>query len=151
MPISRPVKGDFVALLDPHGFPTKSLVKVTDSNKDKVFELIRDGKATLVLNVFGYNTILADGEPGEVEREVLKEEELSLEDFKIKSMPELSSRGTIRPASTQILNFKFEIKEDELHPGYRQVVVEFILRRGNYATVLLREIMKPRNVVEAGY
>jgi len=151
LPISKPVRGDFVALLDPHGFPTKSLVKVTDSNRDKVFELIRDGKAALVLNVFGYNTILADGEPGEVEREVLKEEELSLEDFKIKSMPELSSRGTIRPASTRILNFRFEVEEDELHPGYRRVTVEFTLRRGNYATILLREIMKPRNVVEAGY
>ncbi|RLG97782.1 hypothetical protein DRO29_02415, partial [Candidatus Bathyarchaeota archaeon] len=38
-----------------------------------------------------------------------------------------------------------------VNPSKFKVELDFTLLRGSYATVLLREVMKPRNVVEAGF
>jgi len=72
--------------------------------------------------------------------EILSEEEVSAKDFFIKEMQEISNEGGFRNASIKCDDFS--INGD---------TVSFTLSRGSYATMILREIMKPANPLEAGF
>jgi tRNA pseudouridine13 synthase len=91
--------------------------------------------------LFGYGSTFSEGMQGEIEKEVIEEEGISFKDFRIKSMPELSSEGLLRDASIDVEPV-FEIAEDEVNEGMLKCAVEFSLPMGSYATVLLREFMK---------
>jgi tRNA pseudouridine13 synthase len=96
-----------------------------------------------LLPLFGYKSLFSEGRQGEVERELLEEEGISLEDFRIPSLPELASRGAKRRALLDPLpDLRWEVEEDGLHPRKRLSRLEFALPMGSYATVLLREFMK---------
>ncbi len=70
----------------------------------------------------------------EIEREILEEEGIRIQDFKVKSMPELSVKSVERDAMIRT-KIKYEIVN-------RDVVLEFFLPKSSYATTVLREIMK---------
>jgi len=72
--------------------------------------------------------------------QILSEEEVSAKNFFIKEMQEISNEGGFRNSS--ILCDDFLIKNN---------TVSFTLSRGSYATMILREIMKPENPLEAGF
>ena len=104
-------------------------------------DILVDGIPTAPLA--GYETVFSDGKAGEIEKAVLEEEGVSLSEFKISSMPELSSRGARRqialfPENPQIVS----VGEDEFFEGKRFCTVSFSLSRGNYATTVMREIIK---------
>jgi tRNA pseudouridine13 synthase len=84
--------------------------------------------------LFGSETLFSGGEQGEMEMDVLQEEDVRLESFDIASMPELSLEGEYRPAFIKI-NPKFSVSKNSY-------VCEFDLPKGSYATVVLREFMK---------
>ncbi|OYT62762.1 MAG: tRNA pseudouridine(13) synthase TruD [Thermofilum sp. ex4484_15] len=150
LPLNRALIGDKVGMLDRMGNVT-GVLTVNEVNLCKVNELIAKGKLCLVLNVFGYETILSKGEQGEIEREVLKEEGITLADFKVKHFPEASSKGYYRIASFKPEGLKvINISEDEIYSGTLKLTLSFSLRKGLYATVFLRELMKPEDVVRAG-
>ena len=65
---------------------------------------------------------------------ILKREDVSPKDFFIKEMQEVSSEGGFRQAAIHCSN-----------PASHDNVVEFSLSRGSFATILLREIMKPKD------
>ena len=71
---------------------------------------------------------------------ILEDEEISPKDFFIKEMQEVSSEGGFRQAAIHGSNY-FSHKD----------VVEFSLSRGSFATILLREIMKPQDPMIAGF
>ncbi len=72
--------------------------------------------------------------------QILLEQQVNPKDFFIKEMQEVSNEGGFR--QTKILCQDFIIKEP---------YIEFTLSRGSYATILLREIMKPLDPVAAGF
>ena len=72
--------------------------------------------------------------------QILKNEEIAPKDFFIKEMQELSNEGGFR--QTAINCTSFTTTSD---------VVEFTLSRGSFATILLREIMKPSDPIAAGF
>ena len=80
--------------------------------------------------LIGYRTKL-----GEIEKEILEKEGIKKENFKIKSMPELSLEGSERDACIDS-----EIKVELLNSN--ACVFNFTLPKGSYATVVLREFMK---------
>ncbi|MDI6655464.1 MAG: tRNA pseudouridine(13) synthase TruD [Candidatus Hydrothermarchaeota archaeon] len=90
--------------------------------------------------LFGYESCFSEDMQGEIEKEII-EENIALENFKIKSMPELSSEGLLRDACIET-SPDFEIDEDEINEGKLKCIVSFDLPRGSYATVVLREFMK---------
>ena len=137
--------GDYVAIYSRDGYRIRlrGTLKVTDTNREKLNELIKRGLASLVINVFGYRTRLAGGVQGEIERSVLREEGVSLADFQVKSMPEAASKGDVRRCALNPMNFTYSI-------GNSSARFSFTLLKGSYATVLLREFMKPRDIVAAG-
>ena len=93
--------------------------------------------------LFGFESKFSKEKAGEIEREVLAEENIKLEQFRVKKMPELSSKGTkksivLKPEKMRLVS----IEEDEFFPGKKAVAISFELRKGNYATTMLRELMK---------
>jgi len=71
---------------------------------------------------------------------ILEMEEISPKDFFIKEMQEISSEGGFRQAAIQCTNY-----------SAKDTTVEFSLSRGSFATILLREIMKPDDPILAGF
>jgi len=71
---------------------------------------------------------------------ILEQEEIVPKDFFIKEMQEVSSEGGFRQAAIHCSN----------HSSY-DTTVEFSLSRGSFATILLREIMKPKDPIIAGF
>ena len=71
---------------------------------------------------------------------VLEQEEITPKDFFIKEMQEVSSEGGFRQAAIHCSNYSS-------HGN----IVEFSLSRGSFATILLREIMKPEDPMIAGF
>ena len=71
---------------------------------------------------------------------ILEQEEINPKDFFIKEMQEVSSEGGFRQAAIHCRAYS---SDDN--------VVRFSLSRGSFATVLLREIMKPLDPILAGF
>jgi tRNA pseudouridine13 synthase len=71
---------------------------------------------------------------------ILEQEEITPKDFFIKEMQEASSEGGFRQAAIHCTDYSSH--ED---------MVEFSLSRGSFATILLREIMKPQDPLIAGF
>ena len=71
---------------------------------------------------------------------ILSQEEITPKDFFIKEMQEVSSEGGFRQAAIHCSDY-FSDKNK----------VEFSLSRGSFATILLREIMKPTDPIVAGF
>ena len=71
---------------------------------------------------------------------ILKQEEIAPKDFFIKEMQEVSSEGGFRQAAIHCSDY-----------SSHENIVEFSLSRGSFATILLREIMKPKDPIIAGF
>lgn len=139
--------GDHVALLDHNKLPTKHILYVnSESLKSKVNELITKERACLVLPIPGYDLKLLSGPTHEILRKILNEEGVDLHMFRCPSIPEIRSSGTFRPASVIPIIEKIEINRND-----NSIRLVFRLPRGSYATVLLREIMKPSDPLSAGF
>jgi len=71
---------------------------------------------------------------------ILKQEEITPKDFFIKEMQEVSSEGGFRQAAIHCSDY-----------SSGDNVAEFSLSRGSFATIVLREIMKPQDPMIAGF
>ena len=71
---------------------------------------------------------------------ILNQEQVKPSDFFIKEMQELSNEGGFRSASIQCNDFMI-----------RSDTVSFTLQRGAFATMVMREIIKPTSPLEAGF
>jgi len=93
--------------------------------------------------LIGYKTDLKDNRPENLIEEVLEEEDVSQEDFRMQEMPDLRSEGSYRRAFADFRNFDvLDIEDDDLNMGRNKMRVKFDLPKGCYATTFLREIKK---------
>ena len=98
LPLGKAIDGDVVCFAK-GGLPDHEKAQaVTQDNLDAVNRLIDRGRAWVTLPLFGFESSLADGEEGRIEEEVLGEEGVTQEDFRIPDNPDLGSRGTRRTA-----------------------------------------------------
>ena len=115
-------------------------------------KLTVDNTEYLALPLIGYQQTVSPGKQGEIEKKILEAEGIRRGSFKIPLMPEISSKGRLRTALTPVRDFKMdESSEDEANLGKRKKNLSFALMKGSYATVLLREFMKPENPIGAGF
>lgn len=145
--------GDYVINVERSGLPMPIVYKTaTFEDRAKTNEAVKNGKMRIAIPLIGFKQRLSQGVEGEIERRILEEEEVSREDFKIAAMPEMNSKGKLRPVITPVKDFSFDDMKDEagIHLSHA-LDVNFALYRGSYATVVLRELMKPRKPVEAGF
>lgn len=127
----EPTIGDIVLKTDKQGMPLQDYVKVTSFNINKIKKMTAEGKAYISTVLFGYETKFSEGVQGEIEREVIEEENIKRENFRIKQIPELSSKGRRR-------NILARFKDYSRNNCY----FSFFLHPGTYATSLMREFMK---------
>jgi len=136
LPFTRPVAGDVVAFVErdvPFPKPDMDrLQRVTEGRVDTLARHCERGRAFVTAPLVGTETELGDGEPGEIEREVLRELDVEPGDFELPG--EFASSGTRRAVA---LPTDLTVSEEDGDP-----VFEFALPSGSYATAVLREYMK---------
>lgn len=136
LPLDRPVVGDVVVPMDAKGNPQhENPVMTTERNVDLVARQVRAGRAFVTAALFGSDTVMAEGEPGEIEMRVVEDNGLQPQDFVIPGLPRCSSKGGRREVICPVKDISSEFRDD----GY---TLRFSLPKGNYATCLMREFMK---------
>ena len=152
IPIERPKSGDFVLKVDSNGLPSRSYIKATSRNLEGLWQSVKKERMCVALPLIGFRRSTSEGVQGEIESSILQREKLTPQDFHIPSLPEVSAGGGLRTTVAPVQGLRFEVpKDDELNPSSRKLELNFTLHRGCYATSFLREIMKPGNLVEAGF
>lgn len=139
LPINSAIEGDSVLLLDEKGLPTIHRMIVTSTIKDRINSLIARNRAAVAGALIGYKT--NEAALREWENDILHEEGVSPRSFKLKAIPEASASGGWR-----ILDAAPRIENIEFNP----IKLSFLLRRGMYATILIRELIKPSNPINCG-
>lgn len=136
LPFDEPVEGDVVCFADnesPEGLelPDQDRTqRVTAARVESIRRHCERGRAFVTAPLVGTQTELGEGEPGEIEREVLADAGLEPSDFEIPD--EYTSTGTRRAI----------LVRTELSLGQDPLELSFSLPKGSYATVLLREYLK---------
>ena len=153
LPLRISEVGDYVVAVERSGLAMPTINRVVNlENRTEINNSIQAGKTRLAIPLIGFKQPLSRGVQGEIEKQILETENVSPEDFKIPNMPEISTRGSFRTATTPVNSFSMdEAQYDSKRPKSHDVAVSFTLYRGSYATVLLREIMKPRDIVKQGF
>ena len=72
--------------------------------------------------------------------QILQDEEITTKDFYFKEIQEVSNEGGYRNSSIHCTNYS--VKDN---------IISFSLSRGSFATILLREIMKPTDPIGSGF
>lgn len=146
MPLNEAVVGDFVVGVERSGLPMTSMEKaVTAENLAQINASVKAGKLRVALPIVGIRPKLSGGAMGEVEQEVLASEGLGDKAVWLNELSRAGGKGGLRTVLTPVKDFKLLGVEGGC------VQTSFMLLRGCYATILLREIMKPQDPVVAGF
>jgi tRNA pseudouridine13 synthase len=153
LPLNTAEAGDYVVAVERSGLVSPSIHRTVNlENRKEINDSIRAGKIRLAIPLIGFKQHTSKGAQGEIEKQILEKEDVSPEDFQIPDMPEISARGRLRTATTPVNSFSIDdISSDSNRAGRQKLEVSFMLYRGSYATIVLREIMKPRNIVRQGF
>ncbi|KZX12765.1 tRNA pseudouridine(13) synthase TruD [Methanobrevibacter curvatus] len=108
---------------------------VHEESNEKLKNMIENKLANPTAPLYGSKVPLADKKIGEMERRILEEEKIKLEDFKTPKTPKLGSHGLRR-------SIKFNIWDTKAIATKNGVLTEFSISKGSYATSVLREVMK---------
>lgn len=153
LPLNVTQIGDYVVSVEHSGLPILNMRRIvsTESLSD-INIALKAGRMRLALPLVGFKQGFSKGLQGEIERQILEEEGVLPEDFKMKRIREIGAKGELRTAITPLKNFSLdEATKDSANPSKNKVKLHFMLLRGSYATVLLREIMKTKNPIKAGF
>ncbi|MBR9682281.1 MAG: tRNA pseudouridine(13) synthase TruD [Candidatus Aenigmarchaeota archaeon] len=138
--VKHPV--DFVGAL--RRFPRNIMKMFVNAYQSYIFNEVVQSyieKGLKTVPLIGFDTTL--GKNDQLIKELLKREEIKLEYFILKSMPELSCTGSERKTLLNVKDLKLiEIGEDEFNEGKLYAKISFALPPGSYATVILKEMMK---------
>ncbi|MFH0714941.1 MAG: tRNA pseudouridine(13) synthase TruD [Candidatus Diapherotrites archaeon] len=104
-------------------------------------DVVEDGVPTIPL--FGFESKFSKGVAGEIEKMVLEREGVSLKEFQVRELAEMSSKGSRKRIVLKAENLEIgEIGRDEYNEGKIKAAVSFELEKGNYATTVLDELLK---------
>jgi len=145
--------GDYVVNVERSGLPMVKVAKVADAETvTAANEAVKAGRMRVALPLIGIKQSLSQGVMGQIERRILEEEGVQPENFRVNAIPVMSGRGGLRAVLAPISNFKSQ-SISVFAPKQRthQADLSFMLLRGSYATVFLREIMKPNKLIIAGF
>jgi tRNA pseudouridine13 synthase len=144
--------GDFVVGVERSGLPATKIAKiVTAETVTEINERVKVGRTRVALPIVGEKQMLSQGVMGQMEKEVLEEEGVNLDNLHVNELSKVGGRGGLRAAITLIKEFKVQNVSPIDGSSVCQAELSFGLLRGSYATVLLREIMKPNDPLEAGF
>ena len=152
-PLNDAVIGDYVVNVQHSGLPMLTMYRMASAETlAEINKAVEDGKMRLAIPLVGYKQRLSQGAQGEIEKQILCEEKTEPENFRTPIMPEISLRGELRTALTPLSDFSLEqMSTDSSGSSDCKVKASLTLHRSSYATVVLRELMKPRNPIRAGF
>jgi tRNA pseudouridine13 synthase len=93
------------------------------------------------IRLLGSQSELSTGILGEIEKSLLDEEGITLQDFQLRKMPELGVAGSSREAFLDV-DPEVSLRHDPSTNDGESVEVQFSLPKAAYATTVLREFMK---------
>ncbi|MBN2230930.1 MAG: tRNA pseudouridine(13) synthase TruD [Candidatus Thorarchaeota archaeon] len=133
--IVYPTPGDFLIELDRAHSGRDSWLFVTDKSLEERINQVELREYGLALPVPGYSTRLPPSLQSDELKKFLKEDGVTLQEFRNSKIRALDSAGGLHLAAMIV---------DDLEASYIQegLRVRFSLRKGSYATVVLRELMK---------
>jgi len=145
--------GDYVVNVERSGLPMVNVAKVAGADAvEEINERVKAGKMQVALPLIGMKQKPSRGVMGQIERRILGEESIRTEKLWVNEVSKVGGRGGLRAVLTPVQNFKLpDTSGSSPDQNDRQADVSFMLLRGSYATVLLREIMKPRNPISSGF
>jgi tRNA pseudouridine13 synthase len=151
--LSKAEIGDYVVNVARSGLPMVNMAKVAGAETvTEANELVEAGRMRVVLPLIGIKQRLSQGVMGQIEKRILEEEGVQTEKFRVNAIPVMSGRGGLRAVLAPVQGFKLHgISTFSPDEKEHQADLSFMLLRGSYATVLLREIMKPTNPINAGF
>ena len=145
--------GDFVVNVERSGLPMVNVAKVAGAeNLSEINALVTAGRMRVALPLIGTKQSLSQGAMGQIEKQILEEESVKTGNFKVDAVPEISRRGGLRAVVAPVRSFKLlgTSAIAAIQKAHR-ADLSFMLLRGSYATVLLREVMKPSDPIAAGF
>ena len=153
LPLNAAEIGDYVVNVEKSGVPLPKMYRTASyETLGEINRAVRNGKMRLAIPLIGFRQRASQGVQGEIENTILEEEGVSPNDFKISAMEEMGSRGELRAICAPLSDFTLnDVAYDTRDPRNRTVKVDFAMYRGSYATIVLREFMKPHDVVKAGF
>ena len=97
------------------------------------------------LPIIGFGTEFEDDEIKQEIEELMKEENITLRDFIIKQLPNLSLEGDSRQLYSEIKDLNIsELEDDELNQGKKKCTVKFFLEKGCYATEVIKALLNEK-------
>ncbi len=150
--LNRAEVGDYVVNVERSGLPMVNVAKVADAGTVvEVNERVKAGKMRVALPLVGIKQKPSQGDMGRIERQILEEEDIRPERFRVNEISRVGGRGGLRAILTPVSSFKLHGSSVAPDQNDCQAELSFTLMRGSYATVFLREIIKPENPVRAGF
>jgi tRNA pseudouridine13 synthase len=145
--------GDYLVNVERSGLPMVNMAKIAGAeNATASNELVKEGKMRVALPLIGTKQRLSQGVMGQIEKQILEEESVETGNFRVAAIPATSRRGGLRAVVAPVKNFKMHsVSACAANQRERQTDLSFMLLRGSYATVLLREIMKPSDPIKTGF
>jgi len=125
--INSYINGDIVVDNDEH--------LIHEKQSEELNDLIKNFKANPTAPLYGSKVPIGEKKVGEIEKKVLRDENLNKEDFLTKKTPKLGSFGIRR-------SIRFNVWDSMITSTNDGLIVEFSIDKGSYATAVLREIMK---------
>ena len=152
LPLNEAVDGDYVVGIERSGLPLTTVAKiVTSESLSEVSPQIKAGRLRVALPIFGVKQKLSQGIMGQIEKEMLEQEGISTQNLHFNELSKVGGKGGLRTAITTVKEFKLENVSTNTTGIGSQAKVSFMLLRGSYATVVLREMMKPSDLITAGF
>ena len=149
MPLNEAAIGDFVVGVERSGLPMTNVSKtVTEANLSEVNSQIKAGKLRVALPIVVAKAKLFGGIMGEIEAEILEKEGVT-GDLRFNEFSRVACKGSLRAAVTPLKDFGVQSVSGQQDAS--SATLRFMLLRGSYATVVLRELMKPKGLVAAGF
>ncbi len=149
--LNRAEVGDYVVGVELSGLPLTKMAKtVTAEDETAVNDRIKTGRMRVALPIVGVRQKLSEGVMGQIEQEILENESINIGELRLNPLSRVAGKGGLRTAAAPVTEFKCQISENVGGRGC-EAELSFLLQRGCYATVLLREIIKPPNPLRAGF
>ena len=159
--LSEPIEGDVVGLIQDNGkIDMAKLVEVEADILPRISRNCKNGRLAVTASLPGGESHYSDSVPGDIEKQVLAEMNLIGEDWQVKGIPRLTSKGSKRALTLSFSEFSVEeageIETEQLgrrfaegpregemwHPDGCSLRLRFSLPSGTYATILMREFMR---------
>jgi len=152
-PLNKAEQGDFVINVDRFGLPMSRTGKIASAESlAGINDLVKVGKMRVALPLIGLKQKPSGGVMGEIQREILESEGVEPRGFRVSGLRIMGGKGELRAIVSPVKENSFQsVASRENKSNTLEVESSFTLLRGSYATMFLREIMKPEDPISSGF